>query len=66
MNGEVETLKTESVIFQMSSRQEEVSENQTNETEVAKELVETTFSINLENRFARLKRNLRKRSISIL
>lgn len=66
MNGEVEILKTESVIFQMSGEQEIISEDKTGETEAAKETVKTTVSINIENRFARLKRSLRKRSASIL
>lgn len=66
MNGEVEILKTESVIFQMSGEQEIISEDKTGETEAAKETVKTTVSISIENRFARLKRSLRKRSASIL
>ncbi|HEX8288218.1 MAG TPA: hypothetical protein VF556_09485 [Pyrinomonadaceae bacterium] len=66
MNGEVEILKTESVIFKMSGEQEKISEDKKIETEVAKESVTNNVSTSIENRFARLKRNLRKRSISIL
>ena len=66
MNSEVEVLKTESVNFQIASEKEEISEDKIIETEVAKEVIISNVSINIENRFARLKRNLRKRSASIL
>ncbi len=66
MNSEVEVLKTESVNFQVAGEKEVISEDKIIETEVAKEVIISNVSISIENRFARLKRNLRKRSASIL
>lgn len=66
MNSEVEVAKNESVVFQRGFEKEEVSENNIIDSEIIAETLKTDASINNENRFARLKRNLRKRSISIL
>jgi hypothetical protein len=67
MNSEVEMTKNESVIFQLSSDEKEIFESENIVEEVVtKEVIKNDVSINIENRFARLKRNLRKRSISIL
>ena len=67
MNSEFEITKNESVIFQLSSDEKEIFESENIVEEVVtKEVIKNDVSINIENRFARLKRNLRKRSISIL
>ena len=66
MNSEVEVSKNELVNHRMSTEKEEIFENKNIEAAVAKEAPKNNTSIDAENRFARLKRNLRKRSVSIL
>jgi hypothetical protein len=64
MNGELEVLTTDVVIFPVKPREQEVSKVKSIKIE------ETTVSevkiVEKESRFARLKRSLRKRSASIL
>lgn len=64
MNGELEVLKTDVVIFPVKPHEKEVSKVKSikiEEVEVSEvKIVET------ESRFTRLKRTLRKRSASIL
>ncbi len=64
MNGELQVLKTEKVVFPMKHDEIKVSEAETNEIKEIK-VSEVRVSID-ENRFARLKKSLRKRSVSIL
>jgi hypothetical protein len=65
MNGEIEVVRTESVIFPVKPHEQEVSEvkSMTIEETIVSEVrtIETQ-----EARFARLKKSLRKRSRSIL
>jgi hypothetical protein len=64
MNGESVVLKTDIVIFPVKPPEQEVSKVKSikiEETEVSEVKV-----IKSESRFARLKRSLRKRSVSIL
>ena len=64
MNGELEVLRAESVIFSIKPREEEVSEVKSIKIE---ETIVTEIRIaETENRFARLKKTLSKRSRSIL
>jgi len=64
MNGELEVLTTESVIFPMKPKEREVSEVKS--IKIEETIVTEIHTIETENRFARLKKTLRKRSRSIL
>lgn len=65
-NGEAKMLETDAVIFPMNS----VEENQklSLAEEAANKIIveEKTIDIDIKTRFARLKKSLRKRSVSIL
>ena len=64
MNGELEVLRTDSVIFPMKPREQEVSE--VNSIKIEETIVTKVRAIETQERFVRLKRSLRKRSRSIL
>ena len=64
MNGEVEVLKSEVVIFSLKSQEQEVSEVKS--VKIEETVITEIRTVETENRFARLKRSLRKRSRSIL
>ncbi|MDQ3132380.1 MAG: hypothetical protein M3Q99_16655 [Acidobacteriota bacterium] len=66
MNGEVEVLKTTAIAFPQTFGKQEVVENIIVEEKIAAETTKTTAFADKENRFARLKKHLRKRSASIL
>ncbi|MCU1290598.1 MAG: hypothetical protein JWN60_2827 [Acidobacteria bacterium] len=73
MNAEVELLQNEPVIFQTAYEKEEILENKNIEGKAAIEPITVNSSVSssitaitVENRFARLKRSLRRRSVSIL
>ena len=64
MNGEIEVLNTNIVIFPVKPREEEVTEVKSVKNE---EQIETEVrAIETQTRFARFKKTLRKRSRSIL
>lgn len=64
--GEAKMLETDVVIFPMNLKQEDQTKDSIEET--AKEIIveEKSIEINVKDRFARLKKSLRKRSASIL
>ena len=64
MNGEIGVLKTETVVFPLNPQEQEVSEEKS--VKIEEVIVTEIRVVENENRFARLKRSLRKRSRSIL
>jgi hypothetical protein len=64
MNGEIEVLRTESVIFPVNAREQEVSEVKS--IKIEETIVTQVQTIETQERFVRLKKSLRKRSRSIL
>ena len=64
MNGELEVLRTDSVIFPMKPREQEVSEVKS--IKIEETIVTEVQTIETQERFVRLKKSLRKRSRSIL
>ena len=66
MNSEVEVLKTETIVFSPVAGREEGAEKKIVEVIKVEETMKNLVSFNNEIRFARLKKNLRKRSASIL
>lgn len=64
MNGKSEVLKTETVIFPMKPREQEVSEVKS--IKIEQTVVKETRIVETRERFARLKKSLRKCSKSIL
>ena len=64
MNGEIKVLRTESVIFPVKPREQEVSE--VNSIKIEETIVTEVQTIETPERFVRLKKSLRKRSRSIL
>ena len=66
MNGESQVFNTAVVIFPLKTRDEEVSEVEIVENQEVEVSTDETQTVIKETRFARLKRSLRKRSVSIL
>ncbi|MGI8885122.1 MAG: hypothetical protein ACR2IA_12855 [Pyrinomonadaceae bacterium] len=66
MNGEVEILKTTAIAFPQTFGKQEIIENKIIEETITAEPTRKIASADKENRFARLKKHLRKRSASIL
>lgn len=66
MKSEVEVLKTETVVYPLIFANEKVAENKIAEVINVDEATNKNVSAHKENRFARLKKHLRKRSASIL
>ena len=64
MNGEIEVLRAETVIFPATKREREVSEVTT--IKIEETIVTEDHTVDMKVRFARLKRSLRKGSKSIL
>lgn len=64
MNGELEVLKTETVIFPMKPHEREVSEVKS--IKIEQTVVREIRTVETNERFARLKKSLSKRSKSIL
>jgi hypothetical protein len=64
MNGEIEVLRPDSVIFPMKLHVEEVSEVKS--IKIEETMVREGRTVETQNRFARLKKSLRRRSRSIL
>lgn len=64
MNGEIEILKPEAVVFPLNPQEREVSELKS--VKIEETIVSEIRVVETANRFARLKRTLRKRSRSIL
>lgn len=64
MNGELEVLKTETVIFPMKPHEREVSEVKS--IKIEETVVTEIRTVETNERFARLKKSLSKRSKSIL
>jgi hypothetical protein len=64
MNGEIEVLNNNNVIFSMKPRNQEVSEAKP--IKIEETIVTEIQTIEMQERFARLKKSLRKRSRSIL
>lgn len=62
-NGEAKRLKTDTTFFPTEFKREIVS---TEEKEYAAVVENESVKVDLKNRFARLKKSLRKRSVSIL
>jgi hypothetical protein len=64
MNGEIELLRAETVIFPMTPREREVSE--VTSIKIEETIVTEDQTVEMKIRFARLKKSLRKGSKSIL
>ena len=64
MNGEIELLRAETVIFPVTLREQEVSE--VTSIKIEETIVTETHTVEIKVRFARLKKSLRKGSKSIL
>lgn len=64
MNGELEILKTETVIFPLKPHEREVSEVKS--IKIEQTVVTEIRTVETNERFARLKKSLSKRSKSIL
>lgn len=64
MNGELEVLKTETVIFPLKPHEKEVSEVKS--IKIEQTVVREIRTVETNERFARLKKSLSKRSKSIL
>ena len=64
-NGEARVLETEVVIFTAETNQENRQNDEVAEVSEVK-FVEATNKFDIKYRFARLKKSLRKRSVSIL
>ncbi len=64
--GEAKQLETDVAIFPMDGKPDNQEILKTNETAEDVSIKEKSVKINLEDRFARLKKSLRKRSASIL
>jgi hypothetical protein len=65
MNGEVQVLKTDSSVFPLNHKADEVLLNKTAENEIIEVSVAELKISEKKLRFARLKKSLRKRSASI-
>ena len=65
-NGEAKMLETDAVIFPMNLDQENQEINLAAEATDKIIVEEKSINIDIETRFARLKKSLRKRSVSIL
>jgi hypothetical protein len=63
MKSDVQVLKADVLLFSSKKERETISENTEN---VIVEVEKRTIKIDIKNRFARLKRTMRKRSVSIL
>lgn len=64
MNGKIEVLGTESVVFPIKPQEGKISEVKS--VKIEETIVTEIRAVAAANRFARLKRSLRKRSRSIL
>jgi hypothetical protein len=64
MNGEIEVVRTEAVVFPVNVQEQEVSAVKT--IKIEETIVAEVRTIETQERFARLKKSLRKRSRSIL
>ena len=64
MNGEIEVITTEAVVFPVKPHEREVSE--VKPIRIEETIVTEIQTIEAADRFARLKKSLRKRSRSIL
>ena len=63
MKSDVQVLKADVLLFSSKKERETISENTES---VIVEVEKRTIKIDIKNRFARLKRTMRKRSASIL
>jgi hypothetical protein len=63
MKSDVQVLEAEVMLFSSKTEQENVSQN---EESAALTVEKRTIKIDIKNRFARLKRTMRKRSAAIL
>lgn len=64
--GEARMLETEAVIFSMNSSQDNRQNDLIEEEVGGIKVEEKSIKIDIKDRFARLKKSLRKRSVSIL
>ena len=65
-NGEAKMLETDAIIFPMNSGEENQKLNLAEDAANKIIVEEKSVNIDIETRFARLKKSLRKRSVSIL
>ena len=63
MKSDVQVLEAEVLLFSSEKQQEDVSQN---EEDIIVKVEKRTIKIDIKNRFARLKRTMRKRSAAIL
>lgn len=63
MKSDVQVLEADVLLFSSKKERETISENTES---VIVEVEKRTLKIDIKNRFARLKRTMRKRSVSIL
>ena len=63
MKGDVQVLEADVLLFSSKKERETISENTES---VIVEVEKRTLKIDIKNRFARLKKSMRKRSASIL